>query len=103
MGSMRGLGTALTAMNKADLEPTAENIAKAEDALRALAPAAREFAEELRGLAPTLKAVRDIGAESLVPGLTESLDDLERLGPRVAAIFDSVGGALGEIAADSAG
>ncbi|HXH79109.1 hypothetical protein [Nocardioides sp.] len=102
MGSMRGLGTAISAMNKADLEPTTENIAKAKDALNALAPAAREFAEEVRGLAPTLKAVRDIGAESLVPGLTASLDDLERLGPKVATIFDTVGGALGSIASDGA-
>lgn len=102
MGSMRGLGTALDAMNKADLEPTTENLAKAEDALNALAPAAREFAKEIRAVAPGLKAVRDIGAEALVPGLTESLDDLERLGPRVAAIFDSVGAAIGGIAADGA-
>lgn len=102
MGSMRGLGEAITAMNKADLEPTAENLAKAEDALNALAPAARDFAKELRGLGPELKAVRDIGAEALAPGLTESLDDLERLGPKVAMIFESVGGALGSIASDSA-
>lgn len=102
MGSMRGLGEAISAMNKADLEPTAENLAKAEDALNALAPAARDFAKELRGLGPELKAIRDTGAEALVPGLTESLDDLERLGPKVASIFESVGGALGSIAADSA-
>lgn len=102
MGSMRGLGDAISAMNKADLEPTAENLAKAEDALNALAPAARDFAKELRELGPHLKAIRDIGAESLAPGLTASLDDLERLGPKVAAIFDSVGGALGSIASDSA-
>lgn len=102
MGSMRGLGDAISAMNKADLEPTAENLAKAEDALNALAPAARDFAKELRTLGPHLKAIRDIGAESLVPGLTASLDDLERLGPKVAAIFESVGGALGSIASDSA-
>ncbi len=101
MGSMRGLGTALTAMNKADLEPTAENIAKAEDALNAMAPAAREFAKAVREMAPALKAVRDMGAEEMVPGLTKSLDNLERLGPRVAMIFESVGSAIGDIASDS--
>ena len=101
-GSMQGLGDALGAMNKAQLDPTNKNLEAAEGALKRLSPATRDFAEQLFDLKPALRAIRDMGAESLVPGLSEAFDDLERLGPRVAGIFQSVAGALGEIAADSA-
>lgn len=102
IGSMQGLGDALSALNDAHLEPTAENLAKAEDALNALSPAAANFAEEAFGLLPALQGIRDAGAQGLFPGLTESLDDLERLAPTVARIFGTVGEALGDIAADGA-
>lgn len=102
IGSMQGLGDALGALNKAHLEPTAENLAKAEDALNRLSPAAANFAEEAYGLLPVLREIRNMGAESLFPGLTDSLDDLERLAPVVGRIFEQVGGALGDIAADGA-
>ena len=102
VGSMQGLGDALGALNDAHLEPTAENLRKAEDALNALSPAAANFAEEAYDLLPILRGIRDAGAEGLFPGLTESLDDLERLAPVVARIFNQIGGAVGEIAADGA-
>jgi hypothetical protein len=102
IGSMQGLGDALTALNKAHLEPTAENLTAAEDALNRLSPAAANFATEANGMLPALRAIRDMGAEGLFPGLTDSLDDLERLAPVVGNIFAQVGGALGEIAADGA-
>ncbi|WP_297625657.1 hypothetical protein [Nocardioides sp.] len=101
IGSLQGLGDALGAMNKAQLDPTNKNLEAAEDALKRLAPAAREFAEAAFDLKPALAAIRDMGAESLMPGFTESLDNLERLGPKVAGIFQAVAGAMGDIAADS--
>jgi hypothetical protein len=101
IGSLQGVGDALGAMNDAALDPSDKNLEKAEEALKRLSPAAREFAEAAFDLKPALLAIRDMGAESLVPGLTESLDNLERLGPRVGGIFEAIGGALGDIAADS--
>lgn len=101
IGSLQGVGDALGAMNKAQLDPTNKNLEAAEDALKRLSPAAREFAEAAFDLKPALVAIRDMGAEALMPGLTESLDNLGRLGPRVAGIFESVAGAMGDIAADS--
>lgn len=102
IGSMQGVGDALGAMNDAHLEPTAENLAKVEAELAKLSPAAADFAREAYALMPALRAIRDAGAEGLFPGLTDSLDDLERLAPVVATIFERVGSALGEIASDSA-
>jgi hypothetical protein len=102
IGSLQGVGDALGAMNDAANDPSDKNLEKAEDALKRLSPAAREFAEAAFDLKPALLAIRDLGAESLIPGLTESLDSLERLAPRVGGIFQAIGGALGDIAADSA-
>lgn len=102
IGSMQGVGDALGALNDAHLEPTAENLAKVEAELAKLSPAAADFAREAYALMPALRAIRDAGAEGLFPGLTDSLDDLERLAPVVATIFERVGSALGEIASDSA-
>lgn len=101
IGSLQGVGDALGAMSKAQIDPTNKNLEAAEEALKRLSPAAREFAEAAFDLKPALVAIRDMGAEALMPGLTESLDSLERLGPKVAGIFQSVAGAMGEIAADS--
>lgn len=102
IGSLQGVGDALGAMNDAANDPSDSNLEKAEDALNRLSPAAREFAEAAFDLKPALLAIRDLGAESLIPGLTESLDSLEDLAPRVGGIFQAIGGALGDIAADSA-
>lgn len=101
IGSMQGLGDALGALHEAHLEPTAENLVKVEAELAKLAPAAAEFAREAYDLLPALRSIRDAGAEGLFPGLTESLDNLERRVPVVTRIFSGVGEALGEIAADS--
>jgi hypothetical protein len=102
IGSLQGVGDALGAMNDAANDPSDKNIEKAAEALERLSPAARDFAEAAFDLKPALLGIRDLGAESLIPGLTESLDDLERLAPKVGAIFEAFGGALGDIAADSA-
>lgn len=102
IGSMQGLGDALGALNEARLDPTRENLMLAEDALNRLSPAAANFAREASGMIPALTAIRDMGSEALFPGLTESLEDLERLAPVVGRIFEAVGGALGDIASDSA-
>jgi hypothetical protein len=102
IGSLQGVGDALGAMNDAANDPSDKNLEKAAEALERLSPAARDFAEAAFDLKPALLGIRDLGAESLIPGLTESLDDLERLAPKVGAIFEAFGGALGDIAADSA-
>lgn len=101
IGSLQGVGDALGAMNKAQLDPTNKNLQAAKEALERLSPAAQDFADAAFDLKPALVALRDIGAEAVLPGLTESLDNLERLGPQVGGIMEAIGGALGDIASDA--
>lgn len=100
MASMQGVGTALSAVNKAAIDPSAENIENANEALGQLSETSREFVFRMREIGPELKALRDAGAEELIPGLTESLDNLERFLPTLDGLVRSVAGGLGDTAAD---
>lgn len=98
----QGVGDALKAMNAAALEPTAANLEKAQAAMDRLGPAAQTFVREFQALRPTLTMIRDASAAGWFPGLTEALDSLDRLGPRVASIFEAIGRTGGNLVAQGA-
>ncbi len=102
VAAFQGLGDAAKAIDEYQLEPTAENLEKAEQAMAKLAPEAQDFLLALQQFQPVLTGIRDAAAEGLFPGLTESLDDFERLAPLVERIFRKSGDAAGDIAADTA-
>lgn len=106
MGSLvvasRGVGDALTAVNEAAIEPTADNLEKARIAMAGLSPEARQFVTRFQELRPVLGDIRDAAASGWFPGLTEALDDLERVGPRVADIFEAIGERGGQLVAEGA-
>ncbi|QSR25518.1 hypothetical protein CFH99_07760 [Nocardioides aromaticivorans] len=106
MGSLvaatQGVGDALKALNNAALEPTAANLEKARIAMAGLGPEARQFVLQFQALRPVLGDIRDAAAAGWFPGLTEALDSFERLGPRVASIFEAIGTAGGQLVADGA-
>src|SRR5690349_21389495 len=95
IGSLQGVGDALGALHDAHLEPTVDNLNAVDEAMARLSPAAANFAREAYDLLPALTAIRDAGAEGMFPGLTESLDNLERRLPIVTRIFEGVGSAIG--------
>lgn len=106
MGSLlvatQGLGDALKAVNQAALEPTAANLEKARVAMAGLGPEARQFVLRFQELRPVLGDIRDAAARGWFPGLTSALDDIERVAPRVASIFESIGTAGGNLVAQGA-
>lgn len=101
IGAFQGMGKALEAVNKAALEPTAENIEAARIAMEDLSPAAQDFAMKLRDTVPALKELRDTAAEGMFPGLSEGIDGIEQALPRIQRIVESVSTALGGIAGDA--
>lgn len=100
--AFQGIGDALKAVNDAALLPTTENLAKAKTALEGLSPAAQEMVLRLQELRPVLDGLRDAAADGLMPGLVESLDDLQTRVPELELILTNMGTALGDLAADSA-
>lgn len=99
LAAFQGVGSALEAVNKAALEPTAENLAAANAEMAKLSPAAAAAVASLRDLRPTLLGIRDAGAEGLMPGFTSMLDSLEARGPEIANIVGTLNATLGGLLA----
>lgn len=102
IAAAQGVGDALSAVNEAAVEPTAANLEKAQQAMDRLGPDAQAFVTEFQRIRPTLQLIRDSGAAGWFPGLTESLDDLERLGPQLADISQAIGERGGALIAEGA-
>lgn len=98
----QGVGDALKAVNDAAIEPTAKNLDKAAEAMRNLGPEAREFVAHFQDIRPALADIRHAAAAGWFPGLTESLDSLEKVAPRVASMFETIGRTGGALVADGA-
>lgn len=101
IAAFQGVGDALKAVNKAALEPTAENLDAARLAMSQIGPDAQRLVRELRDFEPALKGLRDTAAAGMFPGLVSGLDELESRLPDVQRILRNVSETLGTIAADS--
>lgn len=99
--AFQGVGDALTAMNKASLEPTTKNLEDAQIALDRLAPAAQAFVEQIGDMMPALRGLRNTAQQGFFPGLTEGLGELESALPRVRNLISNVATETGSIAADT--
>ncbi|WP_299057054.1 hypothetical protein [uncultured Nocardioides sp.] len=100
--AFQGVGEALTSIEAARLDPTAENLQKMRDALSELSPQAREFAREVGRLRPAIAAATvDASAEGFFPGLLEGMDDLESALPRIESFFNELGTVTGDLAGDT--
>lgn len=100
--AVQGIGGALEAMNKAQLEPTAENLEAARAAMQNLAPAGQQLVTELRGLADEWDRLKAAGQEGLFPGAIDALDSMHsRVDDFERGIFN-VNQAVGDMLADGA-
>lgn len=100
--AFQGVGDALKAVNKAALEPTTDNILAARMAMERLSPAAKDLVKQLRSMREVGGGLQDAAAEGFLPGVTESLRQLEKLAPRLEALLHETGDAFGDLLADSA-
>ncbi|WP_162529941.1 hypothetical protein [Nocardioides caldifontis] len=99
--AFQGVGDALEAVNEASINPTAENLEKAREAMQQLSPATQDLVTRLQELRPAMQALRDASAEGAFPGIIAMFDSLETRGDEVTAIFHNIASAAGELAADA--
>lgn len=99
--AVQGLGDALKALNKADLEPTAQNLEAARIEMERLSPAAQDFAKKILGMKDGFQELRDLAASGLFPGLSRGLDGMESALPRVERIVSAISTVVGDIAGDA--
>ena len=98
----QGVGDAMEAIQKADLEPTAANIQAAQEAMTKLAPEAQAFVARFQELRPVLGDIRDSAAAGWFPGLTDALDALDSAAPRIESLMRTLGEAGGGILGNAA-
>lgn len=99
--AFQGVGDALKALNAAGLNPTQQNLDKAQYALERLSPAAQGFVAQLGHMLPELTKLRDLSAEGLFPGATIGLHSLETALPHVQGVIAAVSSELGTLAEDA--
>ena len=100
--AFQGVGDALSAMNKAHLEPTAANLEKAREAMERLSPAAQQLVLKLGSMREELGRLKDAAGSGILPGATAALDDLEKRLPIVERILHQVSLAVGDALRDGA-
>ncbi|MCZ4497886.1 MAG: hypothetical protein JWQ74_439 [Marmoricola sp.] len=99
IGSFQGVKDAVTAMNKAALDPSIANLQAEKQALDGLSPAAQDMAKAIATNAiPALKQLRDEGATATFPGLIEGAKEASDRLPQVQQLIHGVGDELGDLA-----
>lgn len=93
-----GLGDALKAVNAAQLEPTAENLAKMRLELEKIGPDAARFATYLQEIEPDLRSLQMTARAGIFPGLETGIDALLTRGPQLQSIVSNIASALGDMA-----
>jgi hypothetical protein len=94
-----GMGDALTALNAAQLNPTAANIEKARVALDKLGPSAAAFTLELDRMMPSLRTVQQASASGFFPGALDGLQSVEHALPTIRRLVNELAQSAGDMAA----
>lgn len=96
-----GIGDALSALNDVQLEPTAENFEKLQQAMDELGPAGANFARFLHSIGGELETLQRTAGENMFPGMQAGLESLVTLMPRADRLVAEFSSRLGNLAADS--
>jgi hypothetical protein len=97
--ALYGLGDALTALNKYQLEPTAANLDALNQEMSKAGPAGREFVLFLDGLGPKFTELQMVARAGFLPGLQEGIESLMTRFPEVREIVADLADELGDLAA----
>jgi hypothetical protein len=101
--ALRGVGDGIKALEKARLDPTVENMQKAQTVLRRLGPDAAELVLHLDDLTKVRDKLQTSAASGLIPGLNEALDELQAGVPMARRLVHEFGDITGDILARGAG
>lgn len=99
--AFHGLGDALTALNKYQLAPTAENLQKLRIEQEKLGPAGAQFARYISDLTPVLRDLQNTAREGIFPGLEDGINAFLERGPQVTRIIEGLSAEMGNLARDA--
>lgn len=99
-----GVGEAVEAVSTYKLEPTAQNLARVQQAMDELGPSGAQFVLTLDEMAPALDELQRAAGDGIFPGFDRGLRELRTELPGVRALVEDLSstvGELGEASADS--
>jgi hypothetical protein len=99
--AFQGVGDALTALDKFQLAPTADNLVKVQQAFSKLGPAAGEFVLYIDKLEPKLTQLRDVAAAGIFPGVEDGLNHMLHLLPQIRDIVSTTSHTVGDLIAEA--
>ena len=99
--AFNGIGDALDAVNKYQLDPTAENFEKLQQALGDVGPAGAEFVAFLDSVGPKFSELQMLAREGMFPGMTEGITEVMDLLPQLGDIVTEISEAIGQLAAEA--
>jgi len=102
MLAFAGMGDAFGALNQFQLEPTAENLTKMEQAFDKLGPAGENFVRSLDDLSPALDGLQRTAGAGLFPGLLDGIDQMTGALPEVREFISEIASVTGNLASDAA-
>lgn len=95
--AFQGVGDALDAVNKAQLDPTEANLEAARLQMEQLSVAGQKLVTHLQELRPALTDLRDTGAAAMFPGIERGLENLMQIMPQFLTLAHEFGKATGDI------
>jgi hypothetical protein len=96
-----GLGDGLKALDKYELEPTAENLKKLNQQMGKLGPAGEEFVRFLDSIEPNLKTLQNAAREGLFPGAEQGIENLMQRLPEVRKLIRKIANDLGDLSSEA--
>lgn len=90
-----GVGDALGALNKYQLEPSADNLNKLNEAMGKLGPDGADFVKFLDRMGEQLKVLQLDSRAGMFPGMTDGIKELMTLLPQVRVIVSEIAKGIG--------
>ncbi|GAB3776791.1 hypothetical protein GCM10027600_43230 [Nocardioides ginsengisegetis] len=101
MIAFHGLGDAMKAINKYELDPTAANFAKVQTTLEAMGPAGVHFVQFLQDMKPQLAEIQRMARQGMFPGMEDGITSLVTKMPRLKSIVSELATGLGDLSAEA--
>lgn len=101
MLAFKGMGDVMKAVDKAQIDPTTENIEKAKEALASLPPEARRAAKAMQDFQGVISDIQYASAKGFLPGFVLGLEDLKAMAPQLERIMGTVANAAGGLFSDA--
>lgn len=99
--AFHGVGDALTALDKYQITPTAENLKKLHDAMQKLGPDGAHFVRFLDDAKDKLSVLQMDARAGMFPGMETGINDVMRMLPRLRDIVQEIASGLGELSIDA--